>query len=50
MTLTTNYKGFKIVTTVTKTSKYSVVMVKGIVRFAGNFIDTINYIDSVTAN
>ena len=50
MKFTTNYKGFKIVTTITKNSKYSMVIVNGFTSFAGNFIDTINYIDSVTAN
>lgn len=50
MKFTTNYKGFKIVTTITKNSKYSMVIVNGFTRFAGNFMDTINYIDSVTAN
>lgn len=50
MKLQTTYKGFKIVTTVTKTSKYSVVLINGFTRFAGDFIDTINYIDAVTAN
>ena len=50
MKFTTNYKGFKIVTAITKNSKYSMVIVNGFTRFAGNFIDTINYIDSVTAN
>ena len=50
MKFTTNYKGFKIVTTITKNSKYSMVLVNGFARFAGDFIDTINYIDSVTAN
>ena len=50
MKFNTNYKGFKIVTTITKTSKYSVVLVNGFTRFAGNLIDCINYVDSVTAN
>ena len=50
MKFNTNYKGFKIVTTITKNSKYSMVLVNGFTRFAGNLIDCINYVDSVTAN
>ena len=49
MTLTTRYKGFKLVTTITKTSRYTVAYKNDFARFAGNLIDCINYADSVTA-
>ena len=49
MTLTTRYKGFKLVTTITKTSKYTMTYKNGFARFAGNLEDCINYIDSITA-
>ena len=50
MKLTTNYKGYHLVTVITKTSKYTTVYRNGFSRFVGGLIDCINYIDSVTAN
>lgn len=50
MKLTANYKGYRLVTVITKTSKYTMVYRNGFSRFAGGLIDCINYIDSVTAN
>lgn len=50
MKLQTTYKGFKVVTVITKTSKYTMAYANGFARFAGDFVDTINYIDAVTAN
>ena len=50
MKLTTNYKGYRLVTVITKTSKYTMVYRNGFSRFVGSSIDCTNYIDSVTAN
>lgn len=50
MKLTTRYKGFMLVTTITKTSRYTTAYSNSFARFSGNFIDTINYVDAVTAN
>ena len=49
MTLTTRYKGFKLVTMITKNSKYTMAHRNGVTRFVGNLEDCINYIDSITA-
>ena len=50
MTLTTRYKGFKLVTIINKNSRYTTAYSNSFARFSGDFIDTINYVDAVTSN
>ena len=47
MKFTTNYKGYRLVTVITKTSKYTTVYRNGFSRFVGDLMDCINYVDSV---
>lgn len=49
MKLTTRYKGFMLVTTITATSRYTTAYSNSFARFSGDFIDTINYVDAVTS-
>lgn len=50
MKLKTNYKGYQLVTVITKTSKYTMAYQNGFARFAGDLLDCIGYIDSVSTN